>query len=400
MQATTVAGTEVGSVTAIDRDGPPFNRFTYSLLPSSDHVQSAAFVVDRDSGTIRTTRALDRERRSVYRLTAVARELAHPRASSTADVTVFVADRNDNAPVIVESNHSAVVSLYAAPGHVFARVAAADADWGLNARLRYSIIGGDEPSAAGAFDVGVGSGLLSVRRDLSDVLPAHVTRLSLDVLVRDSGVPPLNASASLTVVVDRSSASRDRSRHGTLPAGRGGDVGGDWLTSLGGELRREFLILLAAGTVAVVVILLLAIVCVRRRQQLAALAAGGVDQVEPRRDRDDAKCLPAIVEVGWSSDADATLSCRDPDFQIVRNIVDSSRRRDALPWKASTLQSPSRVMSDDFVTTSTTPYVNTTGRQQTTPQLQTFSVSSTCLLINFFDSLELWDWTDFSGTCA
>jgi len=269
----------VGSVTAIDRDGPPFNRFIYTLLPSDDDddVDAAgAFAVDRDTGVVRTVRRLDRERRAVYRLTAVARELAHPRASSAVPVTVFVADRNDHAPV-VPANQSAAVSLYAAPGHVFARVAASDADRGLNARLRYAIAGGDEPAAAGAFAVGAGSGLVSVRRDLGAVLPARVTRLTLDLLVRDSGLPPLNATATLTVLIDRT--ARDRSRHGAGPPRGGGGGGGGWLRSLaGGELRRELVVVLAAGTAVVIVVLLLAIICVRRRQ-LAALAAGGVDQV-------------------------------------------------------------------------------------------------------------------------
>jgi len=387
-------------VIAVDRDGPPFNRFIYTLLPSADDVESAAFVVDPDTGTIRTTRSLDRERQAVYRLTAVATELAHPHASSTANLTVFVADRNDNAPVIVQpstSNSTAVVSLYASPGHVFARVTATDPDSGLNARLRYAITGGSQPSAAGAIDIGPSSGAVSVRRDLSVVLPAHVTQLSLVVLVRDSGLPSLNASITLDVLVDRSTMARDSSHRGRHPVGHG-DVTGNWLTSLGSEFRREFLILLAAGTAMLILLLLIAIVCIRRRQ-LAALAAGGADQIQPQRARDDAKSLPAVVEVGWSSDTDGATSCRgsncDPEFQIVRNVVDSpwdSCRRDSAPWKAATIQSPGRMMSsaahgDDpelynvYVTTPTTPCVNTTGRQHRTPQLQTFSVSTSHLLM-------------------
>ena len=389
-------------MTAVDRDGPPYNRFIYTLLPlSADVVESPTFVVDRDSGAIRTTRALDRERQGIYRLTAVARELAYPRASSTANVNVFVADRNDNAPVILQpqSNRTAVVSLYASPGHVFARVTAVDSDRALNARLRYSIVGGNHPSASAAFHIGAASGAVSVRRDLGVILPPGLTRMSLDVVVRDSGIPPLNATTTLDVVVDRSSSSR---RHGGRPPG---DRGGHWLTSLP-ELRREFLILLAAGSAALIVICLIAIVCVLRRRQLATLAAGGADQIQPRRaGRDDAKSLPPIVEVGWtcSDPADGMpTTCRrasspscDPEFQIVRNIVDSpgnSGRRRAdreAPWKAATLQSPSRMMSaacghdDDpalchaYVTSG----ANTTGRMNQTPQLQTFSVSSTHLLL-------------------
>jgi len=384
-------------VTAVDRDGPPFNRFIYSLLPTTDHddVESPVFVVDPDTGTVRTTRTLDRERQAVYRLTAVATELAHPHSSSTANVTVFVADRNDNAPVVTPWNQSAVVSLYAAAGHVFARVTATDADWGRNARLRYTITGGDQPSAAGAFDIGAGSGVVSVRRDLSVVLPAHVTRLTLDVVVRDSGLSPLNATATLVVLIDRATTGRRDGWHrGRLPRGRG-DTTGHWLTTFGTEFSRELVILLAAGIAMVVIVLLIAIVCVRRRQ-LSALAAGGADQVGPRHGvRDDTKSLPEIVEVGWTSYTGPAGSHGEPDFQIVRNIVDSSswdhnRRRDSAPWKSATLQtSPSRVMSaaghvDDpescYLTTSTSPCV----RQNHVPQLQTFSVSSTCLPIHIF----------------
>jgi len=374
-------------VTAVDRDGPPFNRFIYSLRRHADDAESLPFVVNPDTGTVSTTMSLDREQQSVYKLTVVATELAHPQASSTANVTVFIADRNDNAPVIIypssTSNKSAVVSLYASPGHVFARVTATDRDWGLNSRLRYSITGGDQPSAAGVFEISADSGVVSVRRDLSVVLPGYVTRLSLVVLVRDCGKPPLNATATLGVLVDRSTrGSPGSSHHGRPPPGRTEDSA-HWLTSFGGEFRREFLIILAGAVVMLIIVLLMAIVCVRRRQYLAALAAGGADQVQPQRDRDDAKTLPAIVEVGWS-DVDGTTSCGrrsncDPEFQIVRNIVD-------VPWKAQTLQSPSRMMSspgcndDDaemcnvYVTTPTSPCVRQQHRMP--PQLQTFSVSA------------------------
>ena len=378
-----VSGTEVGRVTAIDRDGPPFNRFVYTLMAPADDAESATFVLNPDTGVIRTTVTLDRERQAVYRLTVVATELAHPRASSTANVTVLVADRNDNRPIIVEpsstSNQSCVVSLYASPGHVFARVTATDLDWGLNARLRYSIIAGGDQSAAGAFDIGTSSGAVSVRRDLSLVLPAHLTRLSLVVLVRDSGLPRLNATVTLSVLIDRSTRTRDSSPHGHHPTDRG-----DWLTSLSGQFRREFLIVLAVGSSILIIVLLMAIVCIRRRQ-LAVLAGGGADQVQPQRAPGNTKSLPQIVEVGWTTDVDDATSCRtsncESEFQIVRNIVDTA------PWQtAATLQSPSRVMSaTSYADDPQTHGTSTTGRlQQRTPQLQTFSVSLSHLLDSLF----------------
>jgi len=144
-----------------------------------------------------------------------------------------------------------------------------------------------------------------------------------------------------------------------------------------------------------ILVLLMAIICVRRRQ-LAVLATGGADQVQPRPGAcplDDTKSLPPIVDVGWTTDTSSTdrhrrgsTSC-DPEFQIVRNIVQDPWDGSA-PWKSTTLQSPSRMMSspaehsgaDDCTAELCHVYVstpnNTTGRlHRTPPQLQTFSVS-------------------------
>jgi len=152
-----------------------------------------------------------------------------------------------------------------------------------------------------------------------------------------------------------------------------------------------------------IIVLLMAIICVRRRQ-LAVLATGGADQIQPQPagcPHDDAKSLPPVVDVGWTTTGDlhrrGSGNC-DPQFQIVRNVVTDSHPWDcgSAPWKSATLQSPSRMMcaaersegDDDDGTAElchvyvSTPPNNTTGRlHRTPPQLQTFSVSLARLTI-------------------
>jgi Cadherin domain len=59
------AGSEVAVLEASDNDVPPFDRFTFDLLPGGS--LSDAFRLDKTSGTLLTTRALDREEQEVRR---------------------------------------------------------------------------------------------------------------------------------------------------------------------------------------------------------------------------------------------------------------------------------------------------------------------------------------------
>jgi len=58
--------------------------------------------VDGGSGEVRTARPLDRERRSAYLFAVVAaNDVTAARPEVACDVTVYVDDVNDNAPVFV-----------------------------------------------------------------------------------------------------------------------------------------------------------------------------------------------------------------------------------------------------------------------------------------------------------
>ena len=90
--------TEIGRLVAIDADSPPHDRFVFAVVSETPPI--GAFVVERRSGRLSTTRQLDRELTRVHNVVVAVMDVAKPELSSAVNVTVFVADRNDNAPVI------------------------------------------------------------------------------------------------------------------------------------------------------------------------------------------------------------------------------------------------------------------------------------------------------------
>jgi len=63
-------------------------------------VAEPSFSVDQSTGRITTTTTLDRETMSVYHLIALAIDSRNSSMSATANITIYVADKNDNKPTI------------------------------------------------------------------------------------------------------------------------------------------------------------------------------------------------------------------------------------------------------------------------------------------------------------
>ena len=187
-------GTEVGTVSVSDGDSPPYDRFRLYVLNVADTLAAEdAFSVDMRTGRVVTLVRLDRELRAVYRLTIVARDDHPPHFSSTADVIIRVLDRNDNAPLVALADAGRDVgvlpfriSAQSPAGQLVGVIQAADADSGTNARLRWSIAGGDDHRLF-VLDEHTGQLSLGPHTDLTLI---DVDRFQLSVIVCDHGLPP------------------------------------------------------------------------------------------------------------------------------------------------------------------------------------------------------------------
>ncbi|XP_070318081.1 protocadherin-11 X-linked isoform X4 [Odocoileus virginianus] len=131
----------VGLITVTDPDYGENSAVTLSILDANDD-----FTIDPQTGVIRPNISFDREKQESYTFYVKAEDGGRVSHSSTAKVTINVVDVNDNKPVFVvpPSNYSfELVPPSANPGTVVFTVVAIDNDTGMNAELRYSIVGGN-----------------------------------------------------------------------------------------------------------------------------------------------------------------------------------------------------------------------------------------------------------------
>ncbi len=244
-------GTEIGTVTASDQDSHLYDSFTFSIEGSYDILTT--FKIDSDLGRIVTRKSLDREAISAYYLTVVARDMHPPYPSASTNVTVYVADRNDNAPTIIfpsRHNNSVEVSMYSPVNYVIGHVLAEDADIGSNAKLYYKL---DKLDPGTPFIINPVNGEISVTSSLQDI---RAEDINLAILVEDQGSPPLTATATLHVSINRTEEFANK----YLPAGPPERP----LVELG--YHEKIIIILGAVTAILVAILIAAIILVKRRQ--------------------------------------------------------------------------------------------------------------------------------------
>ncbi|XP_054840814.1 protocadherin-10-like [Eublepharis macularius] len=192
-------GASICAVSARDPDCRQNAYLSYSLAEGRiQGMPVATYVsINADSGHMYALRSLDYEQLRSFQVTVVAQDAGFPPLSSNATVHVFVLDQNDNAPVILAPlprNGSLAlerVPRWAEAGALVAKVSAADADAGQNARLSFQLL---QASEGGLFSVALHSGeIRTVRAFRESDAPRH----RLLVQVRDHGQPPLSASVSL-----------------------------------------------------------------------------------------------------------------------------------------------------------------------------------------------------------
>uniref|UniRef100_A0A8C2CUR5 Protocadherin-16 n=1 Tax=Cyprinus carpio TaxID=7962 RepID=A0A8C2CUR5_CYPCA len=180
-------GTEVGVVRASGRNGVSKD-VTYTISAGDP---DGYFMVDPETGALRTSLPLDHESRPFFDLEIQARSGSPPAFGETR-VRVTIADVNDNAPIFFPSSSESLLLPEATKmGTVVYRVQAEDRDSGPNGQLSFDLM-----SAQRTFGVERSSGEIRLIGSLSyDSVP----RYDLQVIAKDSGAPQLSATFSLVV---------------------------------------------------------------------------------------------------------------------------------------------------------------------------------------------------------
>ncbi|RWS15474.1 hypothetical protein B4U79_12965 [Dinothrombium tinctorium] len=191
-------GTTVITVRASDQDSGSNADIEYTLLNPTG--PNEVFRIDSNTGTITTRGQLDRETVNFYSLNVQASDLgALPvRKHTQTTVEITVIDDNDNYPQFSNRSYTASVpeDVNWINRPVIAKISAFDLDEGMNAALRYSIIGGN---TQGHFQIDSITGEISVISQL-DYEMARNYRLI--VRVQDAGSPPRSNTTQLLINVE------------------------------------------------------------------------------------------------------------------------------------------------------------------------------------------------------
>ncbi|GIY35474.1 protocadherin-like wing polarity protein stan [Caerostris darwini] len=154
-------GSTVVTVRATDQDIKENAEIEYSILnPAGDN---DVFQIDENTGVITLGKKLDREAIAFYSLLVQATDKGEDpeQRSAIATVEISVLDDNDNYPQFTERTYLIDVpeDIEWASRPVIAVVKAEDKDLGVNAAIRYAIIGGN---TQGHFNIASQSGEISV----------------------------------------------------------------------------------------------------------------------------------------------------------------------------------------------------------------------------------------------
>jgi len=189
-------GTSVSSIRAEDTNNGNAGKIRYNMEASQNLLSQSFFQIDADSGLIKTTASLDREKMPMHYFRVKAEYEQHKSLYAEADLTIIVDDVNDNAPKFEASSYSKSIPEDIFVGDTVLDVRARDLDTGSNADIQYSI--SNNGGVNSVFRIGQSTGSITVDRALDR---ESVQEYSLTIQASDGGSPPKTDTATVRITV-------------------------------------------------------------------------------------------------------------------------------------------------------------------------------------------------------
>ncbi|XP_035681485.1 protein dachsous-like [Branchiostoma floridae] len=185
-------GTIIFVASAQDQDAGSNGLVRYSLLNNQDNL----FSVNSISGEVKILRSVDADDDNPlrYELKIMAHDQGTPQRFSNLTLLVIIQDENDNGPMFSPTFYDVQVPESASVNYRFLQVTALDRDSGLNEFITYYLSNSADSPNFGMFP----DGWLYVKHRLDRELRDSYF---LQVVARDNGSPPRNATANVRVTV-------------------------------------------------------------------------------------------------------------------------------------------------------------------------------------------------------
>ncbi|XP_068508340.1 protocadherin alpha-3 isoform X23 [Syngnathus scovelli] len=144
-----------------------------------------------------TKSPLDREKRSHYDITVVARDAGQPALSSQKTISVFISDVNDNSPEFSSSPYTFYVTEGNDAGTAIFSVKAFDQDDNENAVISYHILRNDH-TLSSFLSINSENGQISALKSFDF---ETLKSFQFQVVARDGGSPPLSSNVTVKVFI-------------------------------------------------------------------------------------------------------------------------------------------------------------------------------------------------------
>ena len=156
---------------------------------------SKAFTIDANTGVVRVAAHLDYMTVPIYTMTVVATEVRSvgQAKTSSALLTIFIRDINNNAPQCTMSTFTATIPDTLAVGRTVLQLSCSDADSGLNGAIVYSL-----SMTYGVLGINNDTGRIYLSSPLNST---SENTLLPSLLLSDKGVPPLNNSYPIIIYI-------------------------------------------------------------------------------------------------------------------------------------------------------------------------------------------------------
>ncbi|XP_061097128.1 neural-cadherin [Conger conger] len=181
-------GTLVLRVQAHDADIGLNGEVKYGIMNRDG--ASSGFAIDPNTGVISTTVSFDREKQREYTLSVTATDLAQEPLIGICQITVLIADQNDNDPKFENSRYQYFLREDTPVGTSFLRAAAHDDDQGTNAAITYSL----SRQTPAYFHINPSTGWVFVNHPIS-----QTSRISQQIIATDGS--NRSSSVDLTVII-------------------------------------------------------------------------------------------------------------------------------------------------------------------------------------------------------
>uniref|UniRef100_A0A8C5MG48 Cadherin domain-containing protein n=1 Tax=Leptobrachium leishanense TaxID=445787 RepID=A0A8C5MG48_9ANUR len=197
-------GASLYTIQASDLDIGENAKITYSIFSTNteDFSVSSYLSINIETGVLYSQRSFDYEQHKDFQIQVTAKDNGSPTLSSNTTLIIHIMDQNDNiprilypAPEVSDSVSFEMIPFSAEEGSLITKVVAVDADSGLNAWLSYHFIQVAEPSY---LSISQRTGEIRTSRGFQQ---KDVLKHKSVVLVKDSGVPSMSATVTLSFIL-------------------------------------------------------------------------------------------------------------------------------------------------------------------------------------------------------